>query len=74
MVPLFIFTVIVAAITVAALAVLALLIISIHGEDRAMSLRRPPACRIDAFTRRVLGAYSDYPANSESRRYHQAGR
>lgn len=66
--------VIISAIALAAVAVFVLLIISIHGEDRAMSLRRPPACRIDAFTRRVLGAYSDYPANSESARYHRAGR
>jgi hypothetical protein len=73
----FILTVILAVIALTALAVFALLIISIHGEDRALSLRRPPACRIDAFTRRVLGACSDYPANGTfggNARYHQAGR
>lgn len=60
-----------AALALAALAVFVLLVISIRGTDRRLSLRQPPSSRIDTFTRRVLGAYSNQAnsAHSETTQY-----
>lgn len=45
------------------LLVFVMLIISIHITDRRLSLRHPPYGCVDAFTRRVLGAYTGRPAD-----------